>query len=190
MKTKSLYFAALFVIGATVAAVGKDEPSTGLVVVSAKGSEIVKVIYKSENTGRVKLSIYDAASNVVFSETRISNEGFIRPLNFGGLQFGEYTVELTDAAGTNTEKVNYQPIAKTKNVHVLKINKEGKFFLSVANNDSNVTVKIYDAHSNLVHNSSQVITGDLATIYSVKNFSGACTFEITSNDGVTSVFNF
>jgi hypothetical protein len=190
MKTKSLYFAALFVIGATVAAVGKDEPGTGLVVVSAKGSEVVKVIYKSENTGKVRLSVYDASSNVVFSETRISNEGFIRPLNFGGLQFGEYTVELTDASGTKSEKVNYQPSAKTKNVHVCQINKDGKFLLSVANNDSKVTGKIYDAYSNLVHESSQVVSGDLATIYSVKNFTGACTFEVTNNDGMTSVFTF
>jgi hypothetical protein len=125
MKTKSLYFAALFVIGAAVAAVGKDEPSTGLAVVAVKGSEVVKVIYRAETAGRVKLKVYDAASNVVFTETRNSNEGFILPLNFKGLQAGQYTVELVDAAGTKTEKINYQPIA-IKNVHVSKLASEGQ----------------------------------------------------------------
>lgn len=187
MKTKSLYFAALFVIGAAVAAVGKDEPSTGLAVVAVKGSEVVKVIYKAEAAGKVKLSVYDAASKVVFTETRNSNEGFILPLNFKGLSSGQYTVELVDAAGTKSEKINYQPVA-TKNVHVSKVASEGKFVLSVTNGNSPVAVKIYDAHHNLVHESSKEVSGDFAQLFSIKNFSGA-TFEVTSA-GETSTFVF
>jgi prolyl-tRNA synthetase len=188
MKTKSIYFAALFVIGAAVAAVGKEEPgSNKMAVVAVKGSEVVKVIYKAETAGKVKLSVYNAASKVVFTETRNSNEGFILPLNFAGLQSGQYTVELVDAAGTKSEKFNYQPLAVVKNVHVSKA-ADGKFVLSVINGNSAVGVKIYDAHNNLVHNSSKEVSGDYAQLYSIKNFSGA-TFEIT-NAGETSIFRF
>ncbi|HEX6893521.1 MAG TPA: T9SS type A sorting domain-containing protein [Chryseolinea sp.] len=189
MKTKSLYFAALFVIGAAVAAVGKEEPnSTGMAVVAVKGSEVVKVIYKSETAGKVKLSVYDAASKIVFTETRMSNEGFILPLNFSGLQSGQYTVQLVDANGTKSEKINYQPSAFTKNVHVAKVAAEGKFVLSVVKGNSTVGVKIYDLNNNLVHESSKEVSGDYAQLFSIKNFAGA-TFEIT-NGGETSTFRF
>ncbi len=189
MKTKSIYFAALFVIGAAVAAVGKEEPSsTKMAVVSVKGSEVVKVIYKAETAGKVKLSVYDAASKVVFTETRNSNEGFILPLNFSGLQSGQYTVELVDAAGTKSETINYQPSKAIKNVHVAKVSTEGRFVLSVVNSNSAVSVKIYDANNNLVHDSSKEVSGDYAQLFTIKNFTGA-TFEI-SNAGETSIFRF
>ena len=188
MKTKSIYFAALFVIGAVVAAVGKEEPSNNkLAVVSVQGSQVVKVIYKAETAGKVKLSVYDAASKVVFTETRNSNEGFILPLNFSGLKSGQYTIELVDAAGTKSEKINYQPVA-IKNVHVAKTATNGKFVLSMINVNSSVDVKIYDANNNLVHNSSKEVSGDFAQLFSIKNYSGA-TFEITSA-GETTTFHF
>ena len=188
MKTKSIYFAALFVIGAAVAAVGKEEPSSAkLAVVAVQGSQVVKVIYKTETAGKVKLSVYDAASRVVFTETRNSNEGFILPLNFAALQAGQYTVELVDAAGTKSEKINYQPVA-VKNVHVAKTATDGKFVLSVVNANSTVDVKIYDANNNLVHSSSKEVSGSHAQLFSIKNFSGA-TFQIT-NAGETSTFRF
>ena len=188
MKTKSIYFAALFVIGAAVAAVGKEEPSSAkLAVVAVQGSQVVKVIYKTETAGKVKLSVYDAASKVVFTETRNSNEGFILPLNFSGLQSGQYTVELVDAAGTKSEKINYQPVA-VKNVHVAKTSTDGKFVLSVVDVNSTVGVKIYDSNNNLVHDSSKEVSGSYAQLFSIKNFSGA-TFEIT-RAGETSTFRF
>ena len=188
MKTKSIYFAALFVIGAAVAAVGKEEPASNkLAVVAVQGSQVVKVIYKAETAGKVKLSVYDAASKVVFTDTRNSNEGFILPLNFAGLKSGQYTIELVDAAGTKTEKINYQPVA-VKNVHVAKTATEGKFVLSAVNVNSPVAVKIYDAHNNLVHQSTKEVSGDYAQLFSIKNFAGA-TFEITSA-GETSTFRF
>ena len=110
MNTKSLYVAALIVMAGAVTAVGKDEPrNAGLAVVPVKGSEVFRVIYKGESASKVKLNIYNSSSQVIFSETVNSTGGFIRPLNFSGLQFGEYTIELTDASGKKSEKVNYQP---------------------------------------------------------------------------------
>ena len=58
MKTKSLYVAALMTLAAAFTAVGKDEPAAlGLAVVPVKGSEVFRVIYKSENPSKVKLSV-------------------------------------------------------------------------------------------------------------------------------------
>ena len=192
MKTKSLYVAALMTLAAAFTAVGKDEPAAlGLAVVPVKGSEVFRVIYKGENPGKVKLSVYNAASEVVFTESMANVGGFIRPLNFSGLAFGEYTIELTDASGKKTEKVSYKP-AKTAvtNVHVAKLKDGNKFLLSVANGTKeSITVKIFDEANNLVHVSTKEVTGDFAQLFSVKEVEGV-TFEISNNAGALKTVRF
>ncbi len=193
MKTKSLLIAALVIVSATVSAIGKEEPTkAGLAIVPVKGSQTFKIIYKSENTGTTKVNIYNAESKVIFTKI-VSNEGgFILPLNFNGLTAGEYTIELTDATGTKTEKVNFQPTAKSKlNVHVAKMSEEGKFLLAVANTKNEViTVKIYDNFNNLVYNESKELSGDFAQVYSLKSGSASYTFEISDNAGNTKSVTF
>ena len=193
MKTKSLFFAAFIMVSAiATAAVGKDEPRiAGLAVVPVKGSEVFKVIYRSENIGRIKLNIYNADSQVIFSETVSGVDGFIRPLNFSGLASGEYTVELVDATGKKAEKLMYQPYKSNKNIHVSKISKEeGKYLVAVANaGTEKINIRIYDALNNLVHSESKEITGGFAQLYSVKNIAGV-TFEISDNAGNTKISRF
>lgn len=187
MKTRSLYLAAVIVFAAAITAVGKDEPTTtGLAVVAVKGTEVFKVIYKGENSSRVKLNVYNADSKVVFSETMSGVNGFIRPLNFAGLQFGEYTIELIGSEGTKVEKVMYKkPVASATNFHISRIaSAEGKYLLSVVNNASEtVTVKIFDEANNLVHVSSKEVAGDYAQLFSVKDIKGNVTFEVSDNSG-------
>lgn len=184
MKTTSLFIAALVVVSA---AFGKEEPSTskGLAVVPVKGSEVFKVIYKGETAGRVKLNIYNVKGEVVFSESFTGTDGFIRPLNFKGLQPGEYTIELVDANGKKTEKVAYNKVVSTKNIHVSKVAAEsGKFLVAVSGAMAEkIRVDIYDGEKNLVHTETKVVDGDFAQLYALKNVSGAVTFEISDNAG-------
>src|SRR5688572_9254704 len=138
MKTKSLFIAALVTVGAAMSAFGKEEPTNkGLAVVAVKGSEVFKVIYKGEGSSRVKLNVYNSSAEVVFSESFSGVEGFIRPLNFKGLQSGEYTIELVDATGKKVEKLNYQPAKSDKNIHITKVgSQEGKFMIAMASTGS------------------------------------------------------
>ncbi len=186
MKTKSLLIAALVVVSAAVSAIGKEEPTkAGLAIVPVKGSQTFKVIYKSENVGTTKVNIYNAESKVIFSEVVSNTGGFILPLNFNGLQSGKYTIELIDATGTKTEKINFQPAAKSSlSVHVAKLSEEGKFLLAVANTKNEViTIKIYDNFNNLVYNESKELNGDFAQVYALKNVSPSYTFEVSDNAG-------
>ncbi|MBL0740116.1 hypothetical protein [Chryseolinea lacunae] len=192
MKTKSLYLAALIVISAAVAAVGKDEPrSAGVAIVPVKGSEVFKLIYKSETASKVKLSIYDASAKVIFSETLSNVDGFIRPLNFSGLPFGEYTVEIADAAGKKIEKISFQPAKTTGAIHVSKLaNEEGKFLLAVSKGaSSQINVKIYDEANNLVHSETREVAADFAQLYTIKTV-GSYTFEVSDNAGNTKTVRF
>ena len=191
MKTKSLYVAALMILAAAITAVGKDEPAAlGLAVVPVKGSEVFRVIYKSEVPSKVKLSVYNADSQVVFSENLGSVGGFIRPLNFSGLAFGDYTIELTDASGKKTEKVSYRPAKATSSVHVAKLAQPDKFLLSVTSNAKETfTVKIFDSANNLVHVSTKESNGDFAQLFSVKEVEGV-TFEISNSTGALKTVHF
>jgi hypothetical protein len=188
MKTKSLFFAALVMMSAVALAAGKDEPRrTGMAIVPVKGSEVFKVVYRGESAGKVKLNIYDANANVILTETFKGTDGFIVPLNFAGLQFGEYTVELIDQAGKKVEKVVFQASKNEKAVHISKVS-EGKFLLSVANTTAaeQITVKIFDENNNLIHSETKEVAGAFAQVYKLKGTSN--TFEISDNNGVVKTF--
>jgi len=192
MKSSSLFIAALIMVGASVAAFGKEEPAKGLAVVPVKGTEVFKVIYKAENAGKVKINVYSATSQVVFTETYNVAEGFILPLNFSGLQSGDYTVEIVDATGKKTETVSFNPYKTAKNVHISKVGTEaGKYIVAIANAaNEEITVKIYDVNNNLVHVESKTIAGDFAQVYTVKNIVGPITFSVTDKSGSTKTARF
>jgi len=195
MKARFLFLAALVTVGSLATAFGKDVPrNTGLAVVPVKGSEIFKVIYKGENTGRVKLNIYNASSRIIFSESIHVGDGFICPLNFAGLEPGEYTLELVDITGAKkVEKVKYlSPVSASKNVHVSKLVKEdGKFLVAVSNaGTEKINVRIYDGANNLVHSESREVKGDFAQLYTVKHITGAVTFEVSDDAGYTKTIRF
>jgi hypothetical protein len=192
MKTKSLFIAVVAMV-VTLSAFGNEEPSNskGLAVVPVKGSEIFKVIYKGEAAGRVKLNIYNQASELVFSESINGMDGFIRPLNFAGLEAGQYTFELIDATGKKVEKVDYKPAASTKFVHISKLSEQGKFLVAVSGTGKEVVdVKIYDAANNLLHAESKTVDGSYAQVYNVKSMNGAVTFQVTNSVGVVKTVRF
>jgi hypothetical protein len=186
MKTRSIVLAALLLVSASGAFANADPSNAALAVVASKGSEVVKVIYKG-NTGKVKLNIYDASSKLVFSESRNVQQGFILPLNFAGLSAGTYTVELVDASGVKSEKVNYQPAKTGASVHVAKLAQEGKYLLSVANANDNVTINIFDANNNLIHTSTKESAGSFAQIFNMQNIDGGCTIEVINAAGVSTL---
>lgn len=186
MKTRSIVLAALLLVSASGAFANADPSTASLAVVSSKGSEIVKVIYKGIN-GKVKLNIYDASSKLVFTESRNVQQGFILPLNFAGLSAGTYTVELVDASGVKSEKINYQPAKTAANVHVAKLNQDGKYLLSVENANAVVTIRIFDANNNLIHTSDKQSTGSFAQVFNIQNVDGGYTFEVSNAAGTSTI---
>lgn len=191
MKTKSLFIAALVIVSAVSSVAGKDAPRTGMAVVPVKGSEVFKVIYKGENTGKVRLNIYNADAKIVLSET-FNSDGFIIPVNFKGLEYGEYTIELVDAAGKKVEKITYAPFKNTRFIHISKITtEENKYLLSVANTaSSRIVVKIFDAQNNLIHTETKNIDANFAQVYKLHNTTAGVTFEVSDDAGNSKTLQF
>lgn len=188
MKTKSLVFA-LVMAFVSVAALAADPVGPKVVVISQKEAGMFKVIYTGSQTGKVSLKIYDASNNVVFSESTNGVDGFIRPLNFKGMEAGEYTIEVADASGKMTQTVDYKTEKGLNAIHVSKIGDENKYLLAVANKGATekISVQIFDGSNNLVHNQVLTVNGDLGLVYNLKNVTGVPTFEVTNQAGVTKV---
>ena len=187
MKTKSIILSALIMVGVVVS--GSANPGkTGMVVVHANGTQTVKVIYKGESAGKVKLNLYNESSNLIFSETFSKIEAFILPLNFTGLESGKYTVELTDADGKKIKSiVNYNIAASTdKFVRISKLdNANGKYLVSVVGKQSasqKVRVRIYSDES-LIYDAPKDVNGEYAEVFNVKSRLGRLTIQVSDDEG-------
>jgi len=192
MKTKSLFIAAIVMLSAAVTTFGMSKPGTsGLAVVPVKGQQVFKIVYKDENTGTVKINVANSSNVVVFAETLSDVDGFILPLNFNGLQYGEYTVTVTNAAGTKTEKLTYLPqITPASVIHVARVSGDSKYLVAVpAQGEQVVTVKIFDKSNNLLHDETKEVKGDFGQVYNAKNITGL-TFEVTDSTGNTKTVSY
>ena len=192
MKTKSIYLVA-FLLLSTIATFGNDEPkNTGVAVLPVKGADVFKVVYKTETANNVRVKLYNSKSEVILSEVISHTNGFILPLNFVNLSTGEYKLELIDANGSRTEKIVYQQAKPTDNIRVARIaTAQDKFLVSVMSaKNEKVTVRIFDNYNNLLHNEVKSVTGNFAQVYTVKNLTGACTFEISDDAGRVKTVQF
>lgn len=187
MKTATLFFALLLAVSTT--ALGNDK--TGLTIVSSRGSEVFKVIYKGTATGKVKLNVRDVRGNVIHTETILGLDGFICPVNFKGLTPGQYTIEVVDKTARYQELVIYKPASEYKSIHVSKLQSEdGKYLLAVANTiEEPIRVTIYDQERRVVYDESQTRNGDFAQVFKLPGY-GRFTFEISDNSGNNKYFNF
>ncbi len=189
MKTKSIVFA--LVMGfVSVAAVAADPVSPKMVVLNQKDGGIFKVIYAGAQAGKISLNIYDAANTLVFTETVNGVEGFIRPVNFSGMEAGVYTIEVADASGKQIQKIDYKKESKVNSIHIAKVGNEDKYLLAVANTNEVINVRIFDGSNNMVHNQDVTVAGNVGLVYNLKNVVGTPTFEITNQAGATKVVKY
>lgn len=189
MKTKSIVFA--LVMGfVSVAAVAADPVSPKMVVLNQKDGSIFKVIYAGAQAGKISLNIYDEANTLVFTETVNGVGGFIRPLNFSGMDAGAYTIEVADASGKQVQKIDYIKESPVNAIHLKKIEGDSKYLLSVANTNEVINVRIFDGANNLVHSQDVTVAGNFGTVYNLKNVVGTPTFEVTNQAGATKVVKY
>ncbi len=192
---KSLLIAVLVVLSAAVTTFGIDKPATsGLAVIPVKGKQVFKVIYKGESVGTVKINVVSAANVIVYSETLSNVDGFILPLNFGDLEYGEYTVNVTDATGKKTEKLTYLPqIVPATSIHIAKISGDTRYLVAVpSQGDQVVNVKIFDKSNNLLHDETNEVNGNFGQIYNTKNIpeTSGFTFQVTDSTGNTKTVKY
>jgi|SRR6266850_462785 len=182
MKKMISILLALVTVGCVVSFGGTKGPESRMAVV--KTGEIIKVIYESSDASQVKVTISDADGNEVFAERVESNAGFIRPYNFSLLPKGDYKISVTDKAGEFSEKISTRDKEWIANVARLNTADE-KYIVAVPyQGPGEVDIRVYDQNEQLVYSERQVMQGDFAKIYNLKNLDkGASVRVINSTSG-------
>jgi len=177
MKTKNVVLTMVAVIIASAFTLAAT-PASKVAVVNQNKSGIYKVIYEGATAGKVTLRIVDNNGQVIFNETKKGLSKFILPLNFTGLEQGEYSIEITDETGTQIQKINHtvadETSATAKSVHITKL-QDGKYLMS-ANTNGNINVQIFDGNDNLIHSKNFVVNGKMAVVYNLKDVQGQPSF--------------
>lgn len=192
MKKISLLFVGVLFC-TLVFANGTDEPNTStssVAVTNLSGSSLFKLYYTAYTVGEVKVSIMSNSGKLVFSERMKKTNGFIRPYNFGGLEAGDYTIQIENAHGKHVEKVHYNAGRIEKMINIVKLPEQGKYLLSVASIGADrVNVNIYDVNNELIHTQSNFVNKQFAEVINLKGIS-AFTIEVTDSNGLLKTLKY
>lgn len=161
------------------------EPASPVGMSIVKSGHVVKLFYRGEKSGKVKVSIYNHEGRKVFTEVMSNTEHFMRPYNFSLLPEGTYRIELADESGSWAKTVNYTSTKPRLFAHLTRLNDLGdKYMLAVPGSASNeLTIRIYDERQKLVFEETQAVEGNFARLYNLSEVPGTHTFEIWDANG-------
>jgi len=187
MKTKLSLFLAL-IIGSSVAFAGAMPTVT---VVRGVSKHIFKLVYKSEESTKVQITIFNSRKEIVFNETVADMANFTRPYNFSELPEGEYTIEVKDSFGKKIEKVNYSQGTVQSIISVFKVtNAPSKYMLTAVNEGSNeITVNIFNSNGDTLYNDTLTVNGNFAVIYNLVE-EGKYTFVVSDKSGASKTISY
>jgi hypothetical protein len=187
MKKFLLSLLAVAMIASGASATGNDDTKSPTGVAVLKSGSTFKVIYKGDKEGTVKVTIYDAASKTVFSETLRKVESFVRPYNFSSLPEGDYTIEVADQNGKQVEKIGYYKGVLKRYVNLKKLAAaDSRYLLTVTNKGKeSLTIEIFNNAGRLVFSDKQNINGDFGKVYNLKGLPGDFSFQVTDSAGAT-----
>ncbi|MFN7260355.1 MAG: hypothetical protein ACK5TU_10685 [Cyclobacteriaceae bacterium] len=195
MKTKSIVLSVLMLL-VSVFAFASDPSNSQLVVLNTNTAGVFKVIYHQPGENSIAFKVYNQQGEIVFADYIRASNGFIRPLNFFGMESGNYKVELKSGKQVTeqiivyaTESVNEKvESGAVKSIHVSKLAGENKYLLAISNQGTNrVNVRIFNGNKEMVYNRNMNINGDLGVVYSLKQLVGTPTFEVSDKNVTASV---
>jgi flagellar hook assembly protein FlgD len=152
-QLKHLLAAWLIVIGATSLVSSKAVDRNGLgedprvQVIKDAGMGAFKVLYESEQEGKVTIKIYDESGNLLHAEVSKNAKSFAKRFYFENLPAGTYTISVSGPDFEFKEKVAYATPAQVElEAELIEVVPGKKYRLSVSGmEDSPVRVRIYDS---------------------------------------------
>jgi uncharacterized protein YfaP (DUF2135 family) len=152
-------------------------------VSTATKNGVYNLLYRG--TGMVKVTITNAAGDVVMIDQINAEGGFVRPYNFASQPAGTYTLTVLDGNGKATLPLVHGAGQLRPNAHIVPV-QDKKFELTlVGSNSELVSVNIYDAAQNLVFTDQIDKQGSFSRVYDLtKIHTSNFTFEVLSQGGV------
>jgi hypothetical protein len=177
-----------FAAGVLFSTLAFADGSTGVtgskVAVVNSGSDLIQVFYKAAKSTTVTVSILNENEEKVFTE-KMKGENFMRPYNFKGLPSGNYTIRVSDADGTHSEKIEYGISSQENKATVLRLNSTNDRYLVSGFTPlaESISVKIYDADGKVIFQDDLKADGKFAKVYNLAAVKGSFTIQVSDKDG-------
>lgn len=184
MKKLVVMFGVLMIISRVSFAGGVTAPEGTNASVRMNG-EIVKLFYRSENSGTVKVTIYDASEKAVFTEEIKGRSKFVRPYNLENLPYGEYTLVLEDENGRTEERILFAK--KTTHVQATIIHKPGsrKALVTLFSaGETEITYRVLDIDNNVLYSKSEKVNGQATKAFNFEKVKGAVSVQVADSEGL------
>lgn len=151
--------------------------------VTAKSASSYEIAYTTHERSTVKITVTDESGKALSSRVVRNIGNFKMPVQLQDLKYGKYYVTVDNGSEVLKKELNYQQAAPIY-THVSKLT-ESKYLLSISNTGVSQPVKIsvYDASSNLLHSSKEIIDGQKAVVVRMQNVKGDPTFEVSDPSG-------
>ena len=194
MKMKKLVIKVavlLMTAGYTVAAgaIEKEKPassSSRVEVVATAQSAVYKLNYSSKAVGTVKVNIYDAKGDLMYTELIRSVKAFQKMYDFSRLGSGNYKIEVAGAEGKIEQTIQIAAVKESLIASVATLDTKGKYELHVRNKVMKpVIVTIYDSSDNLIYEDRIDVDHNFSRVYDFsRHFAKAASFVVYSDDAV------
>jgi hypothetical protein len=170
-------------------AIEKEKPATStskVEVVATAKKAVYKLNYSSEVVGVVKVNIYDAKGDLMYTDIVKGVKAFQKSYDFNGLEAGNYSVEVTNAEGRVQQTVQIVADAQGLAASVSSLDEKGKYQLQVLRKQMKpVVVNIYDANDNLIFEDLIDVTHNFSRVYDfTKAYDKAAAFVVYSDGAV------
>jgi len=183
MKTKIQLIAVLLTVLSSVAFANDGEKNTkkttSYVEVKKKDAHTFSLVYKSANAEKVNIRLMDENNRVVFSETIKKYDAFARPYNLSNLPEGEYTLEVIDANGKTTKRIQNFSSSFTSHVKVPTYVKFDSVALNkyklmiVSQTAKSARIKVYGKNGYEIYDANQKLNGNFAMLYDLSQVKAA-----------------
>ena len=161
------------------------EPKSPVGISVIKQGAVVKLFYRGEQSGKVKVTIFNERGDVIYREVLANTDQFMRPYNFSSLPEGEYTIELRDEQGRRVEQVDHKFASEKRTAHLTRLSgPKNRFMLAVPNEgEDDLRIRIMDDRNAVLYEETQHVIGDFAKVYNLHHLTGEHVFEVSDNTG-------
>lgn len=165
--------AILFLAGTTFMANANENVSKNYNLIVKDQGKKLELFYTSEEVKNVRVKIFNSNGTVLFSE-RINSAKFLRPYDLSSLKDGKYFLEITIDGVTTKEEFVKGANLHSPDFQLVKITKnqedEEKFIFTAISGEKDIfSIKIYNAHGKLVHQSSADVNPSFSKVFILKN---------------------
>lgn len=170
-------------------AIEKERPvnsGSRVEVVATAQTAVYKLSYSSGAVGTVKVNIYDANGELMYTDLIKSVKAFEKMYDFSQLGSGNYKIEVAGAQGKIEQTIQIAAVKESLIASVATLDTKGKYELQVRNKVMKpVIVTIYDSSDNLIYEDRIDVDHNFSRVYDFsRHFAKAASFVVYSDEAV------